>query len=1830
MKSECLFFLLIYGCGFSSVQSLILSGSRESYARYPKWAQTFENQLSFEFKTKSTNALLLYTDDGDVQGNFYVVTIVDGHIQLDFRLGDEQDTLISRPIITLRVDAVHVSDNKWHKFLLFQAWENVKIQVDETVVFKLLSQRSFIFGNLRSNNDVFIGGLPSDIHHLSTMSTPLRRHTKRFAGSVKNLIYRLYPQGVSSPQLIDSVDTRLTDDDYCTIEMMDPIHPGYSYCRNGGRCYNTNDGPKCDCTSDFEGRQCEKSKLDSELSFYGSEWIGYDVSNNSAAVIFNRHENVSLMFKTKNQNGLLFVAGDRQNYVQLTLDRGILIAASKLYGSDKRIIRQRYTQGMKPTRYDDDRWHTVFLHRDLRVTGQKFTALTMKLTVDGNSDEVKQFASDTEWLGNSFAFVGGAESGRSAYVPSYAYNFKGCMKKIKYEADVQLLDIIDLADQGYGKSVIRTGGDLAFSCLSSQHAPPDVLSFNDAAQSFIQLPKWNSLSSGSFQFRTHVSDGLILYHGVRDIPLNGTSDYVAFEISDGHLFLIIDLGSGHVRLQTTAKRVNEGNVWHSVSLERVGRQGSVMVDTMKTDFNTPGVSANLIIEEPIYIGGAPWLLPTETLTYTPTIRLPSTIWSAQLRLGFVGCLKNVRINGINAQIATAFLHPSNGTVAQHTDGISVGCTPFASGTNFCAAHPCRNFGRCSNGHSTFICDCSNTVYDGPTCELALQPVDFDKIRDDLSVFQLPDTINSEAEMIEIKFRTTDDAAVLLDTRAGEAPDRIMLILIGGELSLRLDFASGAKHIFTWGGTSLNDNHWHTARVSRRGMKILTFLDGKWEHSHFLPESDTQLLIEELSPGRALRAIEEVAGTAESTESQERYALSGELLKLTINQHDILRPIKQALHSRFAIAFSTTQSSSAERGRKPKQNTISIGTERGFAQYAIQFSATDPFHLSLKFKTLASSGLLLVLVTNVTSPVGKHEVLASLELVRGKIRYRFGQTTVVAPDSSSRRRTLNDLKWHTISIQQEADNSATQQITVDNEIVTIKTSLSQQFTLFTGRILLGGIPTDFQATGSNLATVNGFRGCLSALRVANKHVDLVDELEASTDVHRGCQNPSPKCGPHVCRNGGICHQGWRDIRCDCSKTSHSGTFCDKPGTSYEFDGHGSAIYYEFTLPQLPNSAEDFLVLTFQTQNSNGVLFSVQCAVDGDYLTVFVGGGYLQVRYNLGSQDHHVGYFDVFVNDNREHILRMKRVRSNLTLLLDQHVPIHYTTSAQNELFTLNSQRYAIVGAAFNVLHSATVYLNSIERKEREVAVPTRVEVFDEFSGTITGLNFNNLMILDLFANGDPNVYSTGQPKVVNMAARESPFDPAEFPKDGVLASEEIGLDNAGGFFQVSTLGCLSAEQHADCDRVIPTEGFFTPVLPKALDPAQQSSERNRVRHSKTTRQPEAVPTLSSITQRFYSQSTVTSTQLPTTSTVQSSQSITSTSTVVTSASFKRRTAAPYTTTTQIPRTQSKSVVETAEAEVEDYETEGDYGAEEEDDRSESRSQPATYAPYARARLVNSGPNELDGLWTDLKDAVEFKSGASWRRPTTTIATTPRTRPTTRKPTIAWTARNVATSLLATTSKIITTNTEQARLKPIATSPIGNNPLAAVRPTTPFGPDLLMTTTKATVGPVESARTEFVLLASLVLIVIIAITIYGVFKCCRTSSNDAHNAYPMAQNGKTIGVTSSGAMGYTPIPSEMSPPTQHAAQFATMTSARHVGYDSMNGSSTLPAVIRRAGGGSTNGVLTNGYQPLAGQVVVNANGQSSPARTNGNLNEVANGGSRTLGSSARKKEFKEWYV
>lgn len=237
-----------------------------------------------------------------------------------------------------------------------------------------------------------------------------------------------------------------------------------------------------------------------------------------------------------------------------------------------------------------------------------------------------------------------------------------------------------------------------------------------------------------------------------------------------------------------------------------------------------------------------------------------------------------------------------------------------------------------------------------------------------------------------------------------------------------------------------------------------------------------------------------------------------------------------------------------------------------------------------------------------------------------------------------------------------------QIRLDDEYISIKSPMLQPKS-FNGWLVIAGFPNQFVLEQkAELAVVDGYRGCLSNLVVNNNNIDMFTDQIESRDMGKGCVAPDVKCSKDLCQNSGECHQGWHGIFCDCTRTAHSGKYCEQPATTYDFDGQKSMIYYEF-LAQKPNSVNDDLVLAFRTTANNGVLFSVYCAVDVDYLTVFVGGGYVQVRYNMGSSDHHVGYFDTFVNDGQMHLLKMNRKHTNMTLQLDKMEPIEYHAASK---------------------------------------------------------------------------------------------------------------------------------------------------------------------------------------------------------------------------------------------------------------------------------------------------------------------------------------------------------------------------------------------------------------------------------------------------------------------------------------------------------------------------------------------------------------------------------------
>uniref|UniRef100_A0A158R697 Neurexin-4 n=1 Tax=Syphacia muris TaxID=451379 RepID=A0A158R697_9BILA len=932
----------------------------------------------------------------------------------------------------------------------------------------------------------------------------------------------------------------------------------------------------------------------------------------------------------------------------------------------------------------------------------------MVLTVDGRSDKVAQYTPGIYWLKNSYAFVGGLPEEKIRLLKTSEGNFRGCMKKIKYEADAVSINFIELAGYELGESVVKAYGNLAFSCRRPD-AHPDVLSFNNG-QSYLTLPKWNTDASGNigFELRTQTSDGLVLYHGV-SWPNNGTSDFVAFELVDGHLFLMINLGSGSVRIEATDSKINDGKLWHSVNLSRMGRSATITVDGYSVMFSTPGVSANLNIDEKIFIGAAPWM--SNDLNGTE-YRFPPEVMMTSLRQGYIGCLRNVRVNGISSEISSVYEEQK----ALFGDAITLGCNKTL-GHDFCGISPCKNLAFCENGYGSFRCDCSNTYFEGALCDVEPKVVEFAWNYSPAHIIELPYEIYSNAETVQFKFRTDKKNAVLMDTEANEGCNhRLSIFLVNEKLVwfLRKDIT---YQVFDW-GNRLNDNRFHSFTVKRRGEKVIFFLDGKFIQSYILPTNNTVIRLRKIVAGRLLTLINDISEAYKTGYAEEFF--EGQLIQAVFNGFDLLSKLQRKKFD-FTISHTDSMDKVRPKGklRKNKQFPFTFETNKAYVSFMQRYMANDDKQLrvSFRFRTLSPSCLLLAAMFNTSEQI----VVLSLELFEGRLRFSFGNEThfnTVASEQKNCKKLLNDMKWHSVHVYQ-AKSRPEYYLVVDNNSKVLESQSLENFDLV-ANIFLGGIPPGVTLT-PRLHMIHGFRGCISSLHVGSDSLDIQNDSNQLFNVSKGCYGPQVRCNQNPCHNEGKCIQRWSSVLCDCSMTTHGGVHCDTPGTTYVFDSTSSMIYYEYPPSRRPSRVHDRIALGFQTRQGSAVLLSIQCSAEGDYFVICLKDGYLQIRFNFGQHDHIVQYLKLAVNDNQYHVLKVLRDEANVTVKLDE-ISYNYTPKEGNELKTLNEQWRICVGGSFARDHN----WYAAWRKKRHV--------FDAFEGSVSGVNVNGLMLLDMYARG----------------------------------------------------------------------------------------------------------------------------------------------------------------------------------------------------------------------------------------------------------------------------------------------------------------------------------------------------------------------------------------------------------------------------------------------------------------------------------------------------------------
>lgn len=144
--------------------------------------------------------------------------------------------------------------------------------------------------------------------------------------------------------------------------------------------------------------------------------------------------------------------------------------------------------------------------------------------------------------------------------------------QVVYKNNDFKLELSRLAKEGDPKMKLQ--GDLSFRC--EDVAALDPVTF-ESPEAFVALPRWSAKRTGSISldFRTTEPNGLLLFsQGRRAGPGSGAqrADYFAMELLDGYLYLLLDMGSGGIKLRASSRKVNDGE-WCHVDFQRDGRKG---------------------------------------------------------------------------------------------------------------------------------------------------------------------------------------------------------------------------------------------------------------------------------------------------------------------------------------------------------------------------------------------------------------------------------------------------------------------------------------------------------------------------------------------------------------------------------------------------------------------------------------------------------------------------------------------------------------------------------------------------------------------------------------------------------------------------------------------------------------------------------------------------------------------------------------------------------------------------------------------------------------------------------------------------------------------------------------------------------------------------------------------------------------------------------------------------------------------------------------------------------------------------------------------------------
>ncbi|XP_036811705.1 neurexin-1a isoform X37 [Oncorhynchus mykiss] len=1197
--------LCLCSLGGSRGEVLEFGGVSGQWGRFPVWNACCESILSFSVRTHSEDGLLLYLDDEGFC-DFLELLLLRGKLRLRFSIFCAEPAEVS--------SGVAVSDGHWHVVRVKRDWRNTSLEVDGRMEgwAEVKSKRR----DMTVFSHTFMGGVSPELHAspLRLTSPGVRDHAP-FAGWLTSVTIN------GSAVVMEGSEGVTMGGDGCGPDHM---------CQNGGVCSVVEQKNVCDCTdTGYKGNDCSEAREDYLATFKGSEYFCYDLS---PSPIQSSSDEITLSFKTLQRNGLMLHTGKSADYVNLALKNGAVSLVINL-GSGAFEALVEPVNG----KFNDNAWHDVKVTRNLRQHSGIGHAM-VTISVDGILTTTGYTQEDYTMLGSDdFFYVGGSPSTADLPGSPVSNNFMGCLKEVVYKNNDVRLELSRLAKQGDAK--MKVSGMVAFKCESV--ATLDPVTF-DTPESFVALSKWSAKKAGSisFDFRTTEPNGLMLFsHGKprqqqRKDPRTPPTlkvDFFAIEMLDGHLYLLLDMGSGTTKTKAIDRKVNDGE-WYHVDFQRDGRSGTISVNSQRTAYTAPGDSEILDLDDTLYLGG----LPEDR----QGLIFPTEVWTALLNYGYVGCVRDLFVDGQSKDIRRL-------AEVQRAVGVKPSCS--REPPKQCLSNPCQHSATCREGWNRYVCDCSGTGYLGRACERDATILSYDGSK--FMKVQLPVAMHTEAEDVSLRFRSQRAYGVLMATTSRNSADTLRLELDGGRVRLTVNLGKGPETIFA--GVGLNDNEWHTVRVVRRGKSLKLTVDDLQPVEGQMAGDHTQLEFHNVETGIVTEKRFMPAVPSNFIGHLQGLTLNGmPYIDLCKNGDIDYCELNAVIGYKSIVADPVTFRS--------RSSYVTLPTLQAY--YSM--------HLFLQFKTTSPDGLVLY-------NRGDGNDFIVVELVKGYLHYVSDLGNGAHLIKGNSNSPLNDNHWHNVLISRDTNNLHT--VKIDTKVTTQTTMGAKNLDL-KGDLYVGGVAKEMYRDLPKLVhSREGFQGCLATVDLNGRLPDLLaDALATTGQVERGCEGPSTTCQEDSCSNQGVCLQQWEGFSCDCSMTSFGGPLCNDAGTTYIFGRDGGVIVYTWPPNERPSTRADRLALGFSTQQKHATLLRVDSASGlGDYLQLQIDKGNIRVVFNVGTDDINIEETAKSVNDGKYHIVRFTRSGGNATLQLDD-LPIIERYPSGRQLTIFNSQTTVTVG------------------------------------------------------------------------------------------------------------------------------------------------------------------------------------------------------------------------------------------------------------------------------------------------------------------------------------------------------------------------------------------------------------------------------------------------------------------------------------------------------------------------------------------------------------------------